>query len=117
MARHTLRYALVTEHAGVFLFALLQVVILLGLVFSGLWRTFATALNAFPSGLGMKFTYRPDRSLRPPAYEALRTIGALGDGLGRGARGVSNVTGAHQRAAFRVHGYLLERRSSNHDDR
>lgn len=88
---------------------------MLALVGTGFWRVFATALNAFPAGLGVNFSYRPDRAIRTPAYEVLGAVGYVREGLASASRAASIVTGPHQRAAFRVDGYLLTQRSPADD--
>ena len=90
-----------------------QAFIKLALVGTGFWRIFATALSAFPAGLGVNFSYRPDRSILTPAYEILRGVGILREVFAGATRAVGRVSSAHQRVAFRVDGYLLERRRPN----
>ena len=114
-SRPTLPIRLIGDHAALVTRGAGQVIIMLALVATGLWRSFATALNAFPAGLGVNFSYRPDRSIPTPAYEPLRAIGYIREGLAGASRGVTGLTGPHQRAAFRVDGYLLARRSLNGD--
>ena len=111
---HTLRFGLIRDHSSEVLRAAGQVGIKLVLVVTSLWRGLATSLNAFPAGLGVNFTYRPERSIATPAYELLRGVGALREGLAAAARFVSRLTSANQRVAFRVHKYVLERRRPNY---
>ena len=105
-----MRLSLISAHVALVSRGAIQWFVALALVGTGFWRVFATALNAFPAGLGVDFSYRPDRSIPTPMYEALRAVGYLRGGLAGASRGVSSITGPHQRAAFRIDGYLLGQR-------
>jgi hypothetical protein len=111
---HTLQFVLIQDQTNGVLNALVQVAIKLALIVTDLWRVVATSLNAFPAGLGVNMTYRPDRSIPTPVYQSLRGIGALREAFAIGARFASRVMSAHQRFAFRVHGYLKARRTPNY---
>jgi len=113
---HSLQFGLVRDHASREADAAVQVVVKLALVGSGLWRNIATALNSLPVGLGVDFSYRPDRSIPAPAFHVLRGVGALREGLATGARYISRISGPHQRAAVRVDGYFQQRRLPNYED-
>lgn len=111
---HTLQFALIGVQTNGVFNALVQVALKLALVITGLWRGIATSLNAFPAGLSVNLTYRPDRSIPTPVYQSLRGVGALREAFAVGARVASRVMSAHQRFAFRVHVYLLARRTPNY---
>ena len=113
---HTLRFVLIRDQTNGVFNALVQVAIKLGLVVTGLWRDVATSLNAFPAGLGVNLTYRPDRSIPTPMYQSLRGVGAIREAFAVSARVASGVMSAHQRFAFSVHGYLLTRRTPNYPE-
>jgi hypothetical protein len=113
---HGLQFGLIRDHASREADAAVQVAIKLALVSSGLWRNIASALNALSAGLGVDFSYRPDSSIPAPAFQILMGVGALREGLAAGARGLSRITGRHERAAFRIDGYLQDRRHPNYDD-
>jgi hypothetical protein len=114
LPEHTLQFVLIRDQTNGVFNALAQVAIKLALVVTGLWRGIATSLNAFPAGLGVNLTYRPDRSIPAPVYQSLRGVGALREALAIGARIASRVLSSHQRVVFRVHGYLLARRTPNY---
>jgi len=116
LPEHTLQFVLIRDQTNGVFYALVQIAIKLALVFTGLWRAVATSLNAFPAGLGVNLTYRPDRSIPTPVYQSLRGVGALREAFSAGARAASRVLSAHQRFAFRVHGYLLARRTPNYPE-
>ena len=113
----TLSVGLVRDHTTEVLTASVMVALKLLLATTGLWRALATALNALPAGLGVNLSYRPERRIPTPAYQALRAVSVVREGLASGARGVSTVMSAHQRAAFRVDEYLLDRRVANYPNR
>jgi len=116
LPEHTLQFVLIRDQTNGVFYALVQIAIKLALVFTGLWRAVATSLNAFPAGLGVNLTYRPDRSIPTPVYQSLRGVGALREAFAVGARVASQVLSAHQRFAFRVHGYVLARRTPNYPE-
>ena len=114
LPEHTLQFVLIQDQTNGVLAALVQVAIKMALVVTDLWRVVATSLNAFPAGLGVNLTYRPDRSIPTPVYQSLRGVGALREAFAIGARIASRVLSSHQRFAFRVHGYLMARRTPNY---
>jgi hypothetical protein len=114
LAEHTVQFVLIRDQTNGVFNALMQVAIKLALVLTGLWRGVATALNAFPAGLGVNLTYRPDRSIPTPLYQSLRGVGAFREVIAVGARVASRVMSSHQRLAFRVHGSLLAHRTPNY---
>ena len=114
LPEHTLRFVIVRDQTNGVFNALVQVAIKLALVVTGLWRGVATSLNAFPTGLGVNLTYRPDRSIPTPMYQSLRGVGAVREVFAVGARVASRVMSSHQRLTFRVYGYLLARRTPNY---
>lgn len=116
LPEHTLQFVLIRDQTNGVFNALVQVALKLALVITDLWRGVATSLNAFPAGLGVNLTYRPERSIPTPVYQSLRGVGALREAFAVGARIASRVLSAHQRFAFRVHGYILARRTPNYPE-
>ncbi|HIF12507.1 MAG TPA: hypothetical protein EYQ82_05785 [Dehalococcoidia bacterium] len=114
LAEHTLQFVLIRDQTNGVFNALVQVAIKFALVLTGLWRGVATSLNAFPAGLGVHVTYRPDRSIPTPLYQSLRAVGLVREVIAVGARVASRVMSSHQRLAFRVHGSLLAQRTPNY---
>ena len=114
LAEHTLQFVLIRDQTNGVFNALVQVAIKLALVLTDLWRGVATALNAFPAGLGVNLTYRPDRSIPTLLYQPLRGVGAFREVFAVGARVASRVMSSHQRLASRVHGSLLAHRTPNY---